>query len=45
VCGDQLVQVLLAKGGEAVNIGQACLSETIDMIGLFGFAHNFNALT
>ena len=25
-------------------IFQACLSETMDMIGLFGFRHSFNAI-
>jgi len=44
-CGDKLVHVLLAKGPDAVvDIDQACLAETMDMIGLFGFHYDFNAI-
>lgn len=39
------MDVLLAKGPDAVvDIDQACLAETMDMIGLFGFHYDFNAI-
>ena len=39
------MDVLLAKGPDAVvDIDQACLAETMDMIGLFGFHYHFNAI-
>ena len=44
-CGEQLVEVLRVKGPDAsVDIDQACISETTDMIGLFGFRCSFNAI-
>ena len=44
-CGDKLVEVLHAKGPHAaVDVDHACLCETIDTIGLYGFRHSFNAL-
>ena len=44
-CGDRLVEVLKRMGaGTAVDVDHACLCETMDMIGLFGFHHEFNAL-
>jgi NADPH:quinone reductase-like Zn-dependent oxidoreductase len=44
-CGDKLVEVLRSKGADdAVDVDHACLSETIDTIGLYGFRHDFNAL-
>ena len=39
------MEVLRAKGPDVtVDIDQACLSETMDMIGLFGFRYDFNGL-
>ena len=44
-CGDQLIAVLKAKGAtRAVDVGHAALSETMDMIGLFGFGQSLNAV-
>ena len=44
-CGDKLTEVLRAKGPDAaVDVDHACLCETIDTIGLYGFNHSFNAL-
>lgn len=44
-CGDKLVEALRVKGPDiAVDVDHACLCETIDTIGLYGFRHNFNAL-
>ena len=44
-CGDKLVEVLRAKGPDVVvDVDHACLCETIDTIGLYGFRHNFDAL-
>lgn len=44
-CGDKLVDILRAKGPDAtVDINQACLSETVDTIGLFSFRYRFNGL-
>ena len=45
MCGDRLVEVLKTLGPDrTVDIDHACLCETMDMIGLFGFGHEFNAL-
>ena len=44
-CGNKLTEVLRVKGADvAVDVDHACLCETIDTIGLYGFNHNFNAL-
>lgn len=45
-CGDELVAVLKEKalGAAPVDINHACLCETMDMIGLFGFGHEFHAV-
>ena len=39
------MEVLRSKGaGTTVDVDHACLCETIDTIGLYGFRHNFDAL-